>query len=88
MIFCLVYENAQNHLLATAECPAMAKKVLRNAVVLGQCLRLIENGERLSPKDAQPDEKIILESNHDLGFTGYDVDDFMSNEKRRLLFFN
>ncbi len=26
MSFCLVYENAQNYLLATAECPAMAKK--------------------------------------------------------------
>ncbi len=49
MIFCLVYENAQNHLLATAECPATTHNILWNAVVLVQCLQFIENGERFSP---------------------------------------
>ncbi len=50
MIFCLVYENAQKHLLATAECPAMTNDILWNAVLLVQCLWFIENGEGLAHK--------------------------------------
>ncbi len=83
MSFCLVYENAQNHILATTECPVMAKKILQNVVVLVQCLRFIENGERFSPNYVLTDEKIISGSNHHLCFTGYGVDDFMSKEKKK-----
>jgi hypothetical protein len=64
MAFCLVYDKVQNYLLATTECPATIKKILWNVVLLVQFLWLIENGERFSPKDAQVDEKNILESNH------------------------
>jgi hypothetical protein len=85
MSFCLVYEKAQNHLLANAECLATTKNILWNAVVLFQCLWFIENGERFSLHNVQTDEKNILESNHDLGFTGYGVDDFMSKEKEESL---
>jgi hypothetical protein len=46
MIFCLVYENVQNHLLANAECPAMTNNILWNAVVLVQCIWFIEIEER------------------------------------------
>jgi hypothetical protein len=59
MPFCLFYENAQNHLLATAECPATTNNIFWNAVVLVQCLWFIENGERFSPKDTQLDEENI-----------------------------
>jgi hypothetical protein len=79
MIFCLVDENAQNHLLTTA-------KVLQ--VVLVQCLWFIENGERFSPNNALTDEKNIIESNHNLGFMGYGIDDFMSKEKNRIPIFD
>ncbi len=48
MSFCLVYEKAQNCLLANAECLATTKNTVWNAVVLVQCLWFIENGERLS----------------------------------------
>jgi hypothetical protein len=84
MSFYLVYENAQNHFLATAECPAMTKNILQNAVVLVQFLWFIENGERFSPNNVLTDEKNISGSNNDLGFTGCGVDDFMSKEKRRI----
>jgi hypothetical protein len=57
MLFCLVYEKAQNRLLANAECLAMAKNILWNVVVLVQCLQFIENGERFSPHDVQIYEK-------------------------------
>jgi hypothetical protein len=88
MIFCLVYENAQNHLLATSECPATTKKILRNVVVLVQCLWFIKNGEMFSPNNALTDENNISGLNHDLGFMGYGIDDFMSKEKRRLPIFD
>ncbi len=84
MLFCLVYEKAQNSLLANTEFPAKTNKILWNVVVLVQSLWFIGNGERFSPNDARLDEKSISESNHDQGFMGYGVDDFMSNEKRRL----
>ncbi len=57
------------------------KKILPNVVVLVQCLWFIENGERYSSDNVLTDEKNILEWNHDLGFTGYGIDDFMSKEK-------
>jgi hypothetical protein len=41
----------------------------------------IKNRERFSPNNVLADEKNILESNHDLGFMGYGIDDFMSKEK-------
>jgi hypothetical protein len=59
----------------------MAKIILRNAVVLVQCLQFIENGERFSPNDVLTDEKNISGSNHNLGFMGYGVDDFILKEK-------
>jgi hypothetical protein len=62
----------------------MAKKVLPNAVIFVQCLWFIENGERFSSNDDLTDEKIISELNHNLGFTGYGVDDFMQKKKRRV----
>jgi hypothetical protein len=64
------------------------KIILWNAVVLVQCLWFIENGKKFSPNDVLTVEKNISESNHNLGFTGYGVDDFMSREKRRLLIFD
>jgi hypothetical protein len=81
MIFCLVYENAQNRLLATIECPATTNNIVQNAVVLVQCLWFIGNEVRFSPKDAQLYEENISGSNHDLDFMGYGVDDFISKEK-------
>ncbi len=57
-------------------------------VVIVQCLWFVENRERFSPKDARLGKENILEWNHDLGFTGYGIDDFMSSEKRRLPIFD
>jgi hypothetical protein len=88
MLFCLGYEEVQNHLLANAECLEMTKNIVWNAVILVQCLRFIKNRERFSPNDILTDEKNILESNHNLSFMGYGVDDFMSKEKRRLPIFD
>ncbi len=79
-----VNTHTQNHLLESAECPAKAKKILWNVVILVQCLWFIENGERFSPNNVLPDEKNISGSNHNLGFMGYGIDNFMSKEKRRI----
>jgi hypothetical protein len=57
------------------------KKIHWNAVVLVQCLPFIENGEGFSPNNVLTDEKNISGSNHNLGFTGYGVGNFMSKEK-------
>jgi hypothetical protein len=62
--------------------------MLLNAVIIVQCLWFIENRERFSPNDARLYEKSISELNHVQGFTGYGVDDFMSEEKRRLPIFD
>jgi hypothetical protein len=86
LLFCLVYEKAQNRLLANAECLVMTNNVVQNVVVLVQCLWFIENKERFSPNNVLTDEKNILESNHNLGFTGHGIDDFMSKEKKVPIF--
>jgi hypothetical protein len=61
------------------------KKILWNMGVLVQGLQFIENRERFSPKDAKLEEKSISGSNHNMGFTGYVVDDFISKEKEGFL---
>jgi hypothetical protein len=52
-------------------------------VVLAQCLRFIENGERFSPKDDRVTGNSVSELIHPLGFTGFGVDDFQSADKRK-----
>jgi hypothetical protein len=42
MIFCLIYAKAQNHLLTTAECPAIAKIILWNAASLFNVFDLLK----------------------------------------------
>jgi hypothetical protein len=51
-------------------------------VVLVQGLQFIENGERFSSKDHRVKGNSVIGSNHSLGFTGFGVDDFMSDDKR------
>jgi hypothetical protein len=76
MTFCLVYEEVQTSLINKIECDAVRNQILWNAVVFVQGLRLIENGERFSPKDDRVLGNSNNGSNHFLGFTSFRVDDF------------
>jgi hypothetical protein len=82
MTFCLVYEEVQKSLIDKNECDAFTNQILWNAVVLVQGLWFIENGERFSPKDYKVKGNSVNGSNHSLGFTGFGVDDFQSDDKR------
>jgi hypothetical protein len=82
MTFCLVYVEVQKSLIDKNECDAVTNQILWNVAVLVQGLRFIENGERFSPKDCRVEGKSVNGSNHSLGFTGFGVDDFMSDDKR------
>ncbi len=82
MTFCLVYEKVQKSLIEKIECDAVTNQILWNAVVLVQGLWFIENGERFSLKDNIEAGSSNNGSNHFLGFTGFGVDDFHSDDKR------
>ncbi len=82
MTFCLIYEEVQKGLIDKIECDAVTNQILWNAVVLVQGLWFIENGERFSPKDDREAGNSNNGSNHILGFTGFGVDDFQSDDKR------
>ncbi len=79
---CLVYEEVQDSLIDKIECDAVTNQILRNVVVLVQGLWFIENRERFSPKDDTVIGNSINGLNHLLGFTGFGVDDFQSDDKR------
>ncbi len=83
MTFCLVYEDVQKRLIDKVECPAVMNQILWNAVILVQGLWFIENGERFSPKYFGVKGSGSNGLNHTLGFTGNEVDDFISGEKRQ-----
>ncbi len=87
MSFCLVYEEVQEGLMDTNEVDAVENQILWNAVVLVQGLWFIENGERFSPKDDRVIGNSINGLNHLLGFTGFGVDDFQSDDKRKTSIF-
>ncbi len=82
MTFCLAYEEVQKSLIDKNEVDAVENQILRNAVVLVQGLWFIKNGERFSPKDDRVIGNSVNGLNHLLGFTGFGVDDFMSDDKR------
>jgi hypothetical protein len=50
MIFCLVYENAQNLLLAAAECLVTTNNILQNAVILFNVFGLLKMKRGLAQK--------------------------------------
>jgi hypothetical protein len=81
MTFCLVYEEVQKKLINENENNSVTNQILRNAVILVQGLRFVENGERFSPDDDKNDGNRRDKSQHALGYTGFGVDDFTSKEK-------
>jgi hypothetical protein len=87
MTFCLVYEEVQRKLIDKIECDAVTNQILQNAVILVQGLQFIENGERFSPKDHRVKGNSVNGPNHSLDFTGFGVDDFMSDDKRVISIF-
>jgi len=81
MTFCSVYEEVQEKLLNQNENNSVMNQILRNAVILVQGLRFVENGERFSPDDDKNDGNRRDKSQHALGYTGFGVDDFTSKGK-------
>jgi len=92
MNYCNVYAKVQNELvskLSTAnnndDIEKINNQILRNAIVLVQMYKYIENGERYSPNDFA--YNIPFNKNkdgvHSLGYTGCGCDDFLNKERRR-----
>ena len=91
MKYCNVYTNIQQELfarLATADnnqIKLVREQILRNAIVLVQMYKYIENGERYSIDDIemQPPFNVKTIPAHTLGYNGFGCDDFQSTEKRK-----
>jgi hypothetical protein len=92
MNYCNVYAQVQNELvskLSTAnnndDIEKINNQILRNAIVLVQMYKYIENGERYSPNDFA--YNIPFNKNkdgvHSLGYIGCGCDDFLNKERRR-----
>ena len=90
LIYCNVYATIQNELVDKLSDPLqfnnIRTQILRNAIVLVQMYKYIENGQRYSPNDvSQQDEKnVTIDPPHPLKYTGIGCDDFISNDRRKL----
>ena len=90
LIYCNVYATIQNELVDKLSDPLqfnnIRTQILRNAIVLVQMYKYIENGHRYSPNDvSQQDEKnVTIDPPHPLKYTGIGCDDFVSNDRRKL----
>ena len=90
--YCNVYTNIQQQLFARLEATAdnnhkmtVPEQILRNAVVLVQMYKYIENGERYSTDDIEMQISFNVKTipAHKLGYNGFGCDDFQSGEKRK-----
>jgi Ulp1 protease family, C-terminal catalytic domain len=89
--YCNVYTNIQQHLVARLATPtsnennSIVHQILRNAVVLVQMYKYIENGERYSTDDIEMQTSFNVKTipAHKLGYNGFGCDDFQSGEKRK-----
>jgi hypothetical protein len=90
LIYCNVYAKIQKELVDKLSDPLqfnnIRTQILRNAIVLVQMYKYIENGHRYSPTDVrQKDNKnVSINPLHPLGYTGNGCDDFSSNDRRKL----
>ena len=90
MNFCNVYESIQNELVEELSDPDKfintREQILRNAVVLVQIYKYIENGQRYSPTDIsnQLNFNVLSLPMPPLGYTGNGCDDFTNSERRNV----
>ena len=90
LIYCNVYATIQNELVDKLSDPLqfnnIRTQILRNAIVLVQMYKYIENGHRYSPSDVrqQDNSNVTINPLHPLEYTGIGCDDFVSNDRRKL----
>lgn len=90
MNFCNVYESIQNELVEELSDPVKfinnMEQILRNAVVLVQIYKYIENGQKYSPNDIsnQLPFNVRISPLPPLGYTGNGCDDFTNSERRNV----
>ena len=96
MEYCSVYKEIQESLIGkilTSKgniLEQLKNQIVRNAIVLVQFYKYIENGERYSYSDFRFGEKENLKMVHPhiLGYTGFGFDDFLSCDTRKSTLMN
>ena len=87
--FCNLYESMQNELVEELsdrdKFTNTSAQILRNAIVLVQMYKFIENGQRYSPFDLnyQLDFNVRTSPPPPIGYTGFGCDDFTNRERRK-----
>ena len=92
MVYCSVYKAIQESLIdkmktceSSLQCEQLKNQIVRNAIVLVQLYKYIENGERYSYSDYYlgKKENVKMGHSHIFGYTGFGLDDFLSRDKRK-----
>ena len=92
MEYCSVYKAIQESLIdkmmkacKNNEHEQLKNQIVRNAIVLVQLYKYIENGERYSYSDYYlgKKENVKMGHSHIFGYTGFGLDDFLSRDKRK-----
>ena len=92
MEYCSVYKAIQESLIdkmktceSSLQCEQLKNQIVRNAIVLVQLYKYIENGERYSYSDYYlgKKENVKMGHSHIFGYTGFGLDDFLSRDKRK-----
>ena len=91
MEYCSVYKEIQESLIEkmktceSSQWEQLKNQIVRNAIVLVQLYKYIENGERYSYSDYYlgKKENVKMGHSHIFGYTGFGLDDFLSRDKRK-----
>ena len=91
MEYCSVYKEIQESLIEkmktceSSQWEQLKNQIVRNAIVLVQLYKYIENGERYSYSDYYlgKKENVKMDPSHIFGYTGFGLDDFLSRDKRK-----
>ena len=85
MAFTSVYREVQQELFNNDEANKIReKKILRNAIILVQGHRFIDEGERCGNKDPSTETKRHdLSNSHPMKYMGYGVEDFHCQDRGR-----
>ncbi len=94
--YCAVYNYIQQSLIdkiqtcENNERGIVKDQIMRNAIVLVQLYKYIENGERYSFTDFMLGDVVNVKevNSHIFGYTHFGLDDFLSNEKRKSTLIN
>ena len=91
MEYCSVYKEIQESLIEkmktceSSQWEQLKNQIVRNAIVLVQLYKYIENGERYSYSNYYlgKKENVKMGCSHIFGYTGFGLDDFLAHDKRK-----